>query len=93
MSGNEADELAKKVETIRGTAEAPNQLALQLLKDASDINALVVITRDMDGRLDVLWTDQDLADVAEASMTLAAQVQHDCFTEHLDPEAGEECDD
>lgn len=91
MSKSKADEIVEKIETLRG-AEAPNQMALELLKASEGISELVVIIRDMDGKLQVTWTDQDLACVAEAALTLTAQVQHDCFHTHLAPDPGEGCD-
>lgn len=86
---NEKDTI-EKVETLRG-AEAPNQMALELLKAAKDINQLVVVIRDHSGKLRVEHTDQDFPALVEAAVFLMAQVQHDCFTVHAN--ADDECDE
>ncbi len=72
------------LETLEGlgTGCSPNQLALELLKNAGYVQDLVVVARDLAGDCYILWTDQDLAGVAEASMLLTATVQRDLLTEH-----------
>ncbi len=88
MSQNHSEiaEFARKLVTLR-EAEAPNQVALELLKSAEHISELVVIVRDTTGQLHAVWSDQDLAAVAESALYLTALIQHDLFHEHEgDPE-------
>ncbi len=80
----EADDFAAKIETLR-EAEAPNQIALELLKSADEISDLVVIVRDQAGKLHAVWTDQDFAQLTESAMYLTALVEHDLYLEHETP--------
>ncbi len=77
----EIDEFVAKLENLR-EAEAPNQFALELLKSADHIAELVVIIRDTSGKLHAVWTEQDLATVAESTLYLTALIEHDLFLEH-----------
>lgn len=63
-------------------AERPNQILLELLKQADAIAELVVIARDANGRLYVTWSDQDDSAVAEASHLLAATIDAHLYCAH-----------
>ncbi len=80
------------IETLR-EAEAPNQLALELLKRAGDISELVVVLRDQAGKLHAVWTDQDFSQLAESALYLSALVQHDLYLEHEAPPDDEDDED
>ena len=84
--------IVDNMQTLR-EAEAPNQLALELLKRADDINALVVILRDKAGKLHAVWTDQDFSELAESALYLTALVEHDLYLEHEVPSDDEDDED
>ncbi len=90
----EIEEFRAKLETLR-CAEAPNQVALELLKSADQINELVVVVRDHEGKLHATWTDQDMASVTEAAAYLQAVLLHEIFLEHegAPEDEGDLCDD
>ena len=60
----------------------PNQIALDLLNEIEDVQHAIILTRDLEGRLSVVWTDQDLADLAEAALHFQALVQQAIYHDH-----------
>jgi len=65
--------------------EHPNQLLLELLKQVAEVDALVVIARDRNGRLYVSWTEQDDSCIAEASQLLSSCVSMHLYSAHAAP--------
>lgn len=71
-------------------ADKPNQLLLELLKQADAIDELVVIARDKNGRLYVTWTEQDLGSLCEATQLLVTTAHADLYTGHCANEPEDE---
>lgn len=63
-------------------ASGPNQLLMELIQNRENIESLVLVARDKNGRLYVTWTEQDLADLTEATKTLDTTVGLELFEEH-----------
>lgn len=65
-----------------GDTRSPNLLALELLRRASELDSAVVIVRDKEGALEVIWTEQDWSAASEAALFLSATVQRELWLEH-----------
>lgn len=91
MSGDEAVAAALP-DNVRSPfpVSDPNQLIVELIQNAKHIKSLVIIARDENGRLYTSWSDQDVAELAEATMLLTSTVSENLMQDHGEPYAEDE---
>lgn len=73
---------------VRALGSSAGALAIDLRRqvEAGDVEDVVVITRDADGQLDVVWSPQTSGQLAEIGVWLLAVVQNQLAQTHELPE-------